>query len=616
MHCPAVEESSTTSGEGAAWPLAARLALRLNASLSCTEVAQVWGEALQQVLGWQRLVLALSHAPSGRVRHVLVLPAAPGLRGETPGDPLAGFGGALSPQRIDLALPLTAGGVVVLLRLERDRPYGAGDRTLVEEVSALCSPAMGRADAHERLQEAYRRSTVFGRLAHRLGLLSTAREAGQLIADIAEELIGWDACFFDLYDSCAHEIREMINIDTVGGRKQSVRGKHTSGPPGRLEQRVLDEGAYLLEQDPKLPEDYGRFGDESRVSASMLFVPARHAKDTVAFFSIQSYSPKAYTRDDLELLQTLADHCAGALVRIRLEERVRESEQRHALAASGANDGLWDWDMARDSVFFSARCREILGLDERAGSREAWWARVAPEHRAAFDARVEDHAAGLSPYLWHEHRVQPAEGSERWVLVRGLAVRDAEGRPQRMAGSVTDITEAKRSEAAYARLAFRDPLTHLPNLSLFKDRLQVQLQRARRDKQHRFALALVDVDDLGALNQQFGQSAGDTLLRQMADRMQRLCRGVDSVARMAGDEFLLLLDGVADSKGAHRAARRLLDGLQDRYTLGEQAVEATVSIGIVLAADGPADAEQWIADATRALQRAKHGGKNRADVVG
>ena len=141
--------------------------------------------------------------------------------------------------------------------------------------------------------------------------------------------------------------------------------------------------------------------------------------------------------------------------KVRAEEALRASEERYALAARGANDGLWDWDLTTGGIYLSARWAEIVGHDgghdgghggRLTADPEEWFGRVHPDDRERVHAAIALHIAGLSPALAVEHRLRHADGGWRWVLARGMAVRGAEGRPLRMAGSLTDVTAGKLAE--------------------------------------------------------------------------------------------------------------------------------------------------------------------------
>lgn len=152
---------------------------------------------------------------------------------------------------------------------------------------------------------------------------------------MAGTLLGWDACLVGLC-SAEHDTWELVlRMDTIGGQKVSVPWDG-SGPPGPLIRRVLREGAQLiLREPPDLPVPGLRpFGDEGRLSASLLFVPLRVGERVVGVLSLQSYEPRAYTEDDLKTLQALADHCSSAIVRSQAQEALQKSEaDLHELSA-------------------------------------------------------------------------------------------------------------------------------------------------------------------------------------------------------------------------------------------------------------------------------------------
>ena len=161
-------------------------------------------------------------------------------------------------------------------------------------------------------------------------------------------------------------------------------------------------------------------------------------------------------------------------------EDLRESEERYALAMNGSNDGLWDWNLQVNEVYFSTRWKAMLGFEacEIGVNPEEWFTRVHPEDLEHVQRALKAHVEGTTTHYEREHRMLHRNGTYRWVLSRGLAVRDARGRATRMAGSQTDITEGK----------VIDPLTGLPNRLLFVDQLQRAINRARRRKDYLFAL--------------------------------------------------------------------------------------------------------------------------------
>jgi len=302
--------------------------------------------------------------------------------------------------------------------------------------------------------------------------------------------------------------------------------------------------------------------------------------------------------------------------RVRAERALRESEERYALAARGANDGLWDWNLLTDEVYFSQRWTAMLGYaeDEIGGSPFQWLNRVHPEDVERLKAAINAHVAGMTPQLEDEHRIFHKDGAYRWVLCRGVAVRDVQGKAYRMAGSQTDITERKLAEEQLLHDAFHDTLTTLPNRALFVDLLARSLGRAQRRAEYRFAVLFIDLDRFKVINDSLGHSVGDELLQAMTRRIERCVRPGDTVARLGGDEFTILVDDIGNPSDATRVADRVQRELSQPFTLRGHEVFTTASIGIALSATGYDRAEELLRDADIAMYRAKALGKARYEV--
>ena len=170
---------------------------------------------------------------------------------------------------------------------------------------------------------------AFARLANQLSSAQTAIEAGEIIIAVADQLFGWDACTLDLYAANQDRIFHVLNRDTVHGRRRSFPPTRDNVLPTSTARKVIVEGAQLILREPQIvTAETLRFGDTARPSASLMFVPIRHAAAVIGVLSIQSYQLRAYTPQDLSEFQALADHCGGALNRIQSETALRESEER------------------------------------------------------------------------------------------------------------------------------------------------------------------------------------------------------------------------------------------------------------------------------------------------
>lgn len=308
------------------------------------------------------------------------------------------------------------------------------------------------------------------------------------------------------------------------------------------------------------------------------------------------------------------------LARCEAERALRDSEQRYALALRGTNDGIWDWKLDTGELFLSPRWNELLGSAPEAtvGTRETWFARVHDDDLARLEADIDVHLAGVSPSIEVEHRMRLADGQYRWMLARGMAVRDSVGRPVRMAGSLTDITAGKVADA----------LTGLPNRVLFMDRLERLVDYTRRCPDFHFAVLFLDLDRFKNVNDSLGHRAGDELLIQAAQRLEECLRTSDTiarveksasvtghtVARMGGDEFAILLGGLEHKTDAMIVATRIRIVLEGAFELFGQDVRTSASIGIALGDAGYGCAADVLRDADTALYAAKAGGRGQCTV--
>ena len=259
-----------------------------------------------------------------------------------------------------------------------------------------------------------------------------------------------------------------------------------------------------------------------------------------------------------------------ALEQSRTLQALRESEERYALSARGANDGLWVWDLRENDVYYSPRWKSMLGYGEAeiGGSPEEWLTRVHPDDIVLLRTAIDRHLNGETPYLESEYRMRCRDGSYQWMLSRGLAVRDNSGMPVRFAGSQTDITERKLAVERLMHDAFHDALTNLPNRALFMDRLERAMELQRRHPDTMFAVLFLDLDRFKVVNDSLGHVLGDELLVEVAARLSRMLRSSDTVARLGGDEFAMLIDGIEHETDAVRAAQRIQDALLVPFRIG------------------------------------------------
>jgi diguanylate cyclase (GGDEF)-like protein len=234
-----------------------------------------------------------------------------------------------------------------------------------------------------------------------------------------------------------------------------------------------------------------------------------------------------------------------------------------------------------------------------------WFDRVHEDDHTGLRKALNAHLAGDTPYLEHEFRMRNGAGQTVWTLCRGVAVRDATGRATRIAGSLTDISDRKLTEATLVHEVLHDTLTGLPNRTLFLDRLGLALKQQRRDPGREFAVLFLDLDQFKTVNDSLGHAAGDELLIEFGKRLTMFLRPGDSIARLGGDEFAILLTDITGLNEATRVAERIHELLSLKFVIGDKEIYTSASIGIALSDssyDRPGD---LLRDADLAMYRTK-----------
>jgi diguanylate cyclase (GGDEF)-like protein/PAS domain S-box-containing protein len=383
-------------------------------------------------------------------------------------------------------------------------------------------------------------------------------------------------------------------------------------------QILEDEDIDLVLLDAMMPGMSGldllRLLRATRSSAQLPVIMVTAVTDSDKVVEALNHGANDYITKPIDFAVALA-RIQSQLSRKRAEEALRESEERYSLAARGANDGLWDWDLRTDSVYYSPRLKEMLSLsaNEDDATPEVWRARIHPSDRGDFEAkllRLRNQTA--VNHFMNEQRLVLPDGGTCWMLVRGHVLRDAAGAPVRMAGSCTDVTGNKSF----------DSLTGLPNRSLLAERISRAME-GHRVRQEAFALLFLDLDRFKVVNDSLGHLAGDRLLVAFAQRLQAAVRdgwapstppGANVVARMGGDEFAVLLEDLRDPQDAEVVANRVLASMQTPFVVEGRELFTSASIGLAIGDDSHFSPDDLLRDADTALYRAKALGRARCHV--
>lgn len=297
-------------------------------------------------------------------------------------------------------------------------------------------------------------------------------------------------------------------------------------------------------------------------------------------------------------------------------EQVRKREERYALAISGARDGLWDWNLKTNEIYFSPRWKFMLDYqdNEIGNSPDEWFNLIHPEDAQRVQGEINAHLEGQTPHFESEYRMMQKDGTYLWMLSRGSVVHDDQGDALRIVGSQSDVTERKSSSEQLSRQASHDSVTNLLNRASFTKLLRRTIERTRQVPNSLFALLFLDLDRFKVINDSAGHLIGDQFLIAVARKLELCLRPRDTLARFGGDEFIILLDNISHVSDATCVADRIHKELHEPTVIQGQTLSTSASIGIALSTTGYERAEDILRDADAAMYRAKAQGKARTEV--
>lgn len=325
-------------------------------------------------------------------------------------------------------------------------------------------------------------------------------------------------------------------------------------------------------------------------------------------------SRKSTTSSRPHLRVTESDSSNESPQRRNYSEDFRQSQELLQLVMDATNDGIWDYDIASGVVSWSDRAQQHSGIRNGLGRAfEILKDRMHIEDRREFERRMETALRGEGS-LSQEVRVLDDNGSYRVLLMRGIAKLSSEGRPLRMAGSLSDLTKHKEAEKELVYAAYHDVLTGVKNRRQYLERLEEEITKSLRRPDYVFAVILIDIDHFKAVNDALGHSVGDKVLQQLASKITYCCRQIDIVARIGGDEFGILLRDMQNHGDVENVVKRLQAELRDPIQVLHHEVSITVSMGIAFNNEKIEDREQLLANADTVLQKAKRGGTGRCEL--
>ncbi|NMC32964.1 MAG: EAL domain-containing protein [Veillonellaceae bacterium] len=283
------------------------------------------------------------------------------------------------------------------------------------------------------------------------------------------------------------------------------------------------------------------------------------------------------------------------------------SEQRYQLALDASNDAIWEIDLASDALSFSAPWLQQFGLPvNEPFPRKLWLNLIHPEDRARVELAYSQHLESMTGQYDLEYRVRSLADTFIWLHARGKLLKDSQGAPTRIIGALTDISDRKQRDEQIYRMAYYDHLTGLPN----RNRLEEILQEKGLLQHAEGALLFIDLDDFKWINDSAGHACGDALIGTVAQYLQSAVGPSHILARVGGDEFIVVLAGISQRAFIDTYAQRLIRLFHAPIACRGHHFYLSASIGIALFPENAATLEDLLKKADNALHRAKEIGRS------
>jgi diguanylate cyclase (GGDEF)-like protein/PAS domain S-box-containing protein len=290
--------------------------------------------------------------------------------------------------------------------------------------------------------------------------------------------------------------------------------------------------------------------------------------------------------------------------------------ERRALALTGAGDLIWDWDVSADKVFTSPETESMLGVKRGSleGPAATWLEVLHPLDRDRFRASLDSVVEQRRGRLTQDFRLRTADGNYLWFALKARPVVGSDGEVVRLVGTLTDVTDFKTAAERLLFDAVHDNLTGLPNRELFIDRMEAAFGFAQADTQIRPSIIVIDVDRFKQVNDSVGMAVGDSILLTIARRLARLLKPQDTLARLSGDQFAMILLSEREPARIVGFAETIRRALRVPIAFNDREIFLTASIGMALAENQTQRTHEVLKDAELAMYYAKRIGGDRIEI--
>lgn len=292
------------------------------------------------------------------------------------------------------------------------------------------------------------------------------------------------------------------------------------------------------------------------------------------------------------------------------QQALKESEERFRLAMEGANDGIWDWDISKNSLLFT-RTKKMLGYEECEikNSMEGLRSIMHADDIEGHIEELEAHTKKETPYYEFQYRLRTKNGKYRWILSRGKAIFNKDGKAVRISGSHRDVTDYNIAVQKIYDLAYYDSLTGISNRATFKESLYDALMKANEDHK-KVGLLYMDLDNFKMVNDTLGHMFGDELLKNVAKLLKEIVSNKGIVARLGGDEFAIVIPQVEYNDDLIEIAKKIIESFQKPWIMNDRELYITSSIGICVYPNHAKNTYEMVKNADTAMYSAKEAGKN------
>ncbi len=298
-----------------------------------------------------------------------------------------------------------------------------------------------------------------------------------------------------------------------------------------------------------------------------------------------------------------------------LQQGLFSDMERQAMAIAGSGDLVWDWDVPRDKIVTKPDIAGLIGLDNNTlhGAARVWLPHLHPDDRDRFRTTLDmvvEHRRGK---IGQDFRFRARDGHYHWFTLKARPVLGSDGEVIRCVGTLVDVTEQKKSEERLLNDAINDNLTGLPNRRLFLDRLETSIAVGKIEEKIRPTVFIIDIDRFKQVNDGLGMSAGDTILLTLARRIIRLVKPQDTLARLGGDQFGLILLSESDPARIAGFAEAVKAAIRAPIMFAKREIILTASVGLMTWTSQQATAEDLVKDAELAVYQAKRFGGDRIE---